>query len=98
MTLLQKIIYIYLNNLARFTFWIFFRKITIHHKGSIPKNRPTLLAPNHPNTMVDPILMARISPGWVHFLANYGLFKKPLTRFLVIVLSSTDFPLSASLL
>ncbi len=83
MTLLQKIIYIYLNNLAKITFWVFFRRITILNKEHIPKNTPTLLAPNHPNTMVDPILMARISPSWIHFLANYGLFKKPLTKFLM---------------
>ncbi len=83
MTLLQKIIYVFLNNLAKFTFWIYFRKITIKGIENIPKNTPTLISPNHPNTMVDPILMARVSPGWIYFLANYSLFKHPFKKFLM---------------
>lgn len=80
---LQKIVYVYLNTIARIALRIYFRKITINGKNSIPKNCPTLIAPNHPNTMVDPVLMAGIVPGWIHFLANYGLFKHPITHFLM---------------
>ena len=83
MTLLQKIIYIYLNTLARVVFRIYFKSITIKGKEIIPTNTPTLVAPNHPNTMVDPVLMASIMPGWIHFLANYGLFKHPVSKFLM---------------
>lgn len=80
---LQKIVYAYLNTIARIVIPIYFRKITIHGKTNIPKNCPTLIAPNHPNTLIDPVLMASIVPGWIHFLANYGLFKHPVTNFLM---------------
>lgn len=83
MTLLQKIIYIYLNTLARVVFRIYFKSITIKNKENIPLNTPTLVAPNHPNTMIDPVMMASIMPGWIHFLANYGLFKHPISKFLM---------------
>ena len=83
MTRLQKIIYVYLNNLARLVFAVYFKRITIQNKGRIPKNCPTILAPNHPNTMIDPVIMASIAPGWIHFLANYGLFKHPVSKFLM---------------
>lgn len=78
---LQKIVYVFLNTLARTALPIYFKKITINGKSNIPKNCPTLIAPNHPNTMIDPVLMAGIVPGWVHFLANYGLFKHPISNF-----------------
>lgn len=64
-------------------FAIYFKRITIQGKSSIPQDCPTILAPNHPNTMIDPVLMASIAPGWIHFLANYGLFKHPVSNFLM---------------
>ncbi|MGK0389209.1 MAG: glycerol-3-phosphate O-acyltransferase/dihydroxyacetone phosphate acyltransferase [Maribacter sp.] len=83
MTWLQKIIYIYLNNLARLVFAVYFKRITIQGKELIPKDCPTIIAPNHPNTLIDPVLMANMAPGWIHFLANYGLFKHPVSKFLM---------------
>ncbi len=83
MTWLQRITYVFLNNLARVALRIYFKKITILNKRNLPKDAATIIAPNHPNTMVDPILMATIAPGWIHFLANYGLFKHPVTKFLM---------------
>lgn len=83
MSWLQKIIYVYLNTLARIVFAIYFKQITIEGREHIPKDCPTILAPNHPNTMIDPVLMASIAPGWIHFLANYGLFKHPISNFLM---------------
>ncbi len=83
MTSLQKIVYIFLNNLARISLRVFYSKLRIRNREYFPKNTATIIAPNHPNTMGDPILMATITPGWIHFLANYGLFKHPFTKFLM---------------
>ncbi len=83
MSWLQKIVYVLLNTLAKTVFRIYFKRITILDKDRIPKGVPTIISPNHPNTMVDPVLMAGILPGWIHFLANYGLFKHPVTHFIM---------------
>jgi 1-acyl-sn-glycerol-3-phosphate acyltransferase len=83
MTIVQKITYVYLNTLAKIVFRIYFRRIRVEGGGRIPKGVPLIIAPNHPNTMVDPVLMANIMPVWIHFLANYGLFKHPVGKFMM---------------
>lgn len=83
MTITQKITYLFLNTLAKVVFSIYFRRIRVEGRTEIPKGLPLVVAPNHPNTMGDPVLMATIMPARIHFLANYGLFKHPVTKFLM---------------
>lgn len=83
MSLLQKILYVSLNTTARIAFKVYFKRIRIMGRKDIPHPCPTIVSPNHPNTMMDPVLMASFVPGWMYFLANYGLFKTPLTNFLM---------------
>ncbi len=83
MTWVQKIIYLFLNTLAKTVLGIYYRKITVNGTENIPEDASVLVCPNHPNTMLDPVLMANILPFRLFFLANYGLFKTKLTNFLM---------------
>lgn len=49
-------------------------------KGYV-KGRPTIVAGNHPNTLLDPIFAGLGSPAQLNFLANTGLFQHWFSRF-----------------
>lgn len=57
---------------------IFFRRIEIVGAGSFPEGEPALLVLNHPNSLVDPLLVLLFAPRPVSFLAKAPLFHVPL--------------------
>ncbi|MGB1216307.1 MAG: 1-acyl-sn-glycerol-3-phosphate acyltransferase [Saprospiraceae bacterium] len=83
MNFAQKVIYTSLNYFSKLILWIYFRRIKVNGKENIPSNASIIAAPNHRNTMIDPVLMTNKLPVWLHFMANYGLFKTKFTNFLM---------------
>lgn len=55
---------------------IHFRKIYLTNRDYIPKNKPVILAVNHPTMFIEPCLLACFLPMPLHFLARGNLFKK----------------------
>ncbi len=51
--------------------------------GRVPKEGPVLLVANHPNSLMDPALVAAVAGRPVRFLAKAPLFKDPLVGWLV---------------
>lgn len=51
--------------------------------GRVPKVGPVLLVANHPNSLMDPALVAAVAGRPVRFLAKAPLFKDPLVGWLV---------------
>ena len=47
-----------LERLARLILRIFFREIVIQGRERLPDGGPVLFAPNHPNSLLDPLFMA----------------------------------------
>ncbi len=76
-----RLIYETFKILVRLTLPIYFRKISIHNKELLPDEGPYLLLSNHPNTLLDPLLVASNVRQQVFFLANYSLFKHPVSNF-----------------
>jgi glycerol-3-phosphate O-acyltransferase/dihydroxyacetone phosphate acyltransferase len=60
---------------------IFYRRV--HLLGGIPDRGPTIVVANHPNALVDPSVVARLSPRPVRFLAKEPLFRMPVISWLV---------------
>lgn len=50
---------------------------------NIPKNAPIIGAPNHANTLIDPILIACFQPEHMYFWARGDIFRKPLLNWFV---------------
>src|SRR5262245_61953266 len=61
--------------------WIvrtFFREIVIDGKDRLPVSGPVLFTPNHPNALLDPLLLLLLSPAFnIRFVAKSTLFKIP---------------------
>jgi len=70
--------------IARFWIWFFFERVEIRHPERVPVTGPVLLCVNHPNNLIDSLLVASVLPRKVHYLATAVLFRQPLVgRFLV---------------
>ena len=62
---------------------LYYPRIEIEHAERIPSTGPVLLAANHPNSMLDPILIGIAARRPMRFLAKAPLFKIPLVGALL---------------
>jgi glycerol-3-phosphate O-acyltransferase/dihydroxyacetone phosphate acyltransferase len=70
--------------IARFWIWFFFERVEVLHQERVPPMGPVLLCINHPNNLIDSLLVGSVLPRKVHYLATAALFRNPLiARFLV---------------
>jgi 1-acyl-sn-glycerol-3-phosphate acyltransferase len=69
--------------LGRFWLWFFFRAVETRHAERVPTRGPVLLCVNHPNNLIDSLLIGAVVSRQVHYLATAALFRHPLmARFL----------------
>ena len=59
---------------------VFFRQIEVVGLEHVPKDGPVLFAGNHPNSLIDPILIITTCGRKVHFAAKDALFKGRIMR------------------
>lgn len=70
-------LYSFVKPLATIALWLFYRNIYISNAGNIPRNKPVILAANHPTGFIEPCILACYLPQSLHFLARGDLFNKP---------------------
>jgi len=73
-------LYHFLKYLSFFLVYVFYRRIHVEHKERVPKKGPVILAANHPNTMMDPLLVALLSGRNPHFLGKSTLFNSAIAK------------------
>ncbi len=78
--------YQFLKILVGFTLRIFFKKIFITGQENIKNDFPQLIASNHPNGFLEPLIMACFFSKDLHFLVRGDVFDNP---FLKPILTST---------
>src|ERR1700682_3469279 len=75
--------YAAVRTIGRFWVWFFFRSVDVHHADRVPRHGPVLLCINHPNNLIDSLLVGGVLSRKVHYLATAALFRNPLVaRFL----------------
>jgi glycerol-3-phosphate O-acyltransferase/dihydroxyacetone phosphate acyltransferase len=62
---------------------IFFRRIELYDAESLPEKSGLIFVSNHPNALIDPLLLFVALPRNVSFLAKSTLFKMPVIGFLI---------------
>lgn len=71
------------RSVGRFWLWFFFKDVDVVRVGMVPASGPVLLCINHPNNLIDSLLVGAVLPRKVHYLATAALFRNPLVaRFL----------------
>jgi glycerol-3-phosphate O-acyltransferase/dihydroxyacetone phosphate acyltransferase len=69
---------------GRFWIWFLFKAVDVRHRDRVPASGPVLLCINHPNNLIDSLLVGTVLRREVHFLATAALFRNPLVaRFLL---------------
>ena len=79
--------YKFVRPFARITLKVFFKKIYLHNADSLPRDKPIILAANHPTSFIEPCLMAVLLPMDLYYLARGNLFKK---EFFIRILHSLN--------
>ena len=68
---------------GRFWLWFFFKHVEAAGLDRVPLDGPVLLCINHPNNLIDSLLVGGVLHRKVHYLATAALFRNPLVgRFL----------------
>jgi glycerol-3-phosphate O-acyltransferase / dihydroxyacetone phosphate acyltransferase len=68
---------------GRFWLWFFFKAVEARDAERVPAAGPVLLCINHPNNLIDSLLVAAVLDRKVHYMATASLFRNPLQgRFL----------------
>ncbi|QNF31824.1 1-acyl-sn-glycerol-3-phosphate acyltransferase [Adhaeribacter swui] len=75
--------YFILKLIFRVALKIFYSKIEIKQPGSLPTKGPLLLVANHPNTFMDPIVIASLFQQEVYFIAKSTVFNTPFRKWLL---------------
>ncbi|MFQ5897561.1 MAG: lysophospholipid acyltransferase family protein [Candidatus Methylomirabilia bacterium] len=71
---------------VRFWIWFFFKSVEVRHAERVPGQGPVLLCANHPNNLIDSLLLGAAVPRQVHYLATAALFRNVLlARFLALM-------------
>ncbi len=66
--------YKFLKTLVNLAILVFYRKITINNRERTLSNGPLIIAANHPNTLMDPLLISAFLKQRVGFVAKATLF------------------------
>jgi len=75
--------YALVRAVGRYWVWFFFRSVDVRHAERVPRQGPVLLCINHPNNLIDSLLVGAVIDRKVHYLATAALFRNPLMgRFL----------------
>ncbi len=64
--------------IARFWIWFFFKAVEVRHRERVPPAGPVLLCVNHPNNLIDSLLVGAVLRRKVHYLATAALFRNRL--------------------
>ncbi len=80
--MLLRPLYIFLKYLTRFISYLFFEKTTLIGQKYYDLKRPCIVVSNHPNTLLDPVVVAGHVPQNLHFLGNAGLFAHPISDWI----------------
>jgi glycerol-3-phosphate O-acyltransferase/dihydroxyacetone phosphate acyltransferase len=73
-------LYAVVRGLARFWVWFLFKRADVRHPERVPATGPVLLCINHPNNLIDSLLVGATLERKVHYLATATLFRNPLLR------------------
>ena len=69
--------------IARFWLWFFFKGVEVRRADRVPPRGPVLLCINHPNNLIDSLLVGAVQSRKVHYLVTSALFRNPIVaRFL----------------
>ena len=83
---MKKLWYYFLRTYTQIGFFFYFKKIYTYGQENIPANKAVLFVSNHPNALIDPLLVATTNNRITYYFTRAGVFKnKPIEMLLYSV-------------
>lgn len=70
----------FIKSWVKTSLFFYSKKIRVEGKENIPKNGAVLFMVNHPNGLLDPLVVAVNNPRILHFLVQAAVFRNPSVR------------------
>lgn len=74
---MQALVYWLIVGFLRLVTRVFFREVEVVGRSHVPSHGPLIFVGNHPNSLVDPVVILSSVPRRVSFAARDGLFSMP---------------------
>jgi glycerol-3-phosphate O-acyltransferase / dihydroxyacetone phosphate acyltransferase len=74
-------LYTLLKAVLRLAVRVFYKEVQVQGNEQLPEKGPLIVAVNHPNTLMDPIVVALLLRQRTGFLANGGIFANALLKW-----------------
>lgn len=84
---MKKIWYAFFKLYIQTGLFFYTKKIKIVGKENIPKKGAILFAVNHPNGLLDPLIVTTNTPRITHYLVRAAIFKRPIVKKLLATLN-----------
>ena len=81
-----KLVYRFLQALAIVSLNIYYRKVVFINRSNLTATGPLMIVSNHANTGLDPLFALMYARERCFVLANYGLFKNPISNAILSTL------------
>jgi glycerol-3-phosphate O-acyltransferase / dihydroxyacetone phosphate acyltransferase len=75
-------LYFFLKLIIKIAIKVFYKKIQVQNSQFLATGVPVIVVANHPNTFMDPILIALQIKQPLYFLSNGSVFTNPFTKWL----------------
>lgn len=84
---MKKLWYSFFKIFIQTGLFFYTKRIKIVGKEHIPKKGAVLFAVNHPNGLLDPLVVTTNTPRVTHYLVRAAIFKKPIVKKLLATLN-----------
>jgi 1-acyl-sn-glycerol-3-phosphate acyltransferase len=71
----KPFLYLLAYAVIKFALKVFFQKIDIRHGQNVPAGKPAVLVANHPNSIMDALVLGVVTRRKVNYIAHAGLFR-----------------------
>jgi 1-acyl-sn-glycerol-3-phosphate acyltransferase len=81
--MMKKLWYYFLRTYTQIGFFFYFKKILTYGQENIPRKRAVFFVSNHPNALIDPLLIATTDKRITYYFTRSGVFKNKLVEKLL---------------
>lgn len=81
--MMKKLWYYFLRTYTQIGFFFYFKNIHTYGQENIPRKRAVFFVSNHPNALIDPLLIATTNKRITYYFTRSGVFKNKLVEKLL---------------
>ncbi|MGB5699352.1 MAG: lysophospholipid acyltransferase family protein [Muriicola sp.] len=77
---MKTMMYLLTQKIVSFGLFCYFREVKLHGIETVPRNKPVLFLANHQNALLDPLVIAAVTPFRSYFLTRADVFTNPVVN------------------